>query len=73
VLNELDQWIDGQWESNPVISKYGVQVNKNGSANKGNGYKAMRKTKLKEMHYAMRTTCESFALRKPKPTAQWKL
>lgn len=50
VLNELDRWIDSQWESNKVITKYAVQENVNGSANKGNAYRAMRKTNLKEMY-----------------------
>ena len=50
VLNELDQWIESQWEENPVVYKYYIGKNNNGSINKGTGYEAMRKTKLKEMH-----------------------
>lgn len=50
VLNELDQWIDSQWEQNPVVKKYAAGGNKSGSAIKSNGYKAMKKTALKEMH-----------------------
>lgn len=50
VLNELDHWIESQWEENPVIYKYSIGKNKNGSLNKGSGYTAMRKTNLKEMH-----------------------
>ena len=50
VLNELDHWIDSQWQENPVISNYKIQYNKNGSQNKGNGYKVMRETNLKEMY-----------------------
>ncbi len=50
VLNELDHWIESQWEYNPVAYKYAVLVNKNGSENKGSGYRAMKTTNLKEMY-----------------------
>jgi len=50
VLNELDHWVDSQWEDNPVTDKYSQQINKSGSANKGSGYRAMKGTRLKEMH-----------------------
>lgn len=50
VLNELDQWIDGQWQENPVTRKYSIMTNANGSENKGSGYRAMRGTNLKEMY-----------------------
>ncbi|HJC23197.1 MAG TPA: group II intron reverse transcriptase/maturase [Candidatus Eisenbergiella merdavium] len=50
VLNELDHWIDSQWQENPVTDKYKQRTNKNGTPNKGHGYRAMKKTKLKEMY-----------------------
>ena len=50
VLNELDWWITSQWEENPVAGKYSQFQNANGSVNKGNGYRAMKGTRLKEMH-----------------------
>jgi group II intron reverse transcriptase/maturase len=50
VLNELDQWIDSQWEENPVVYTQKMQYNSKGVEHKGNGYKAMRKTNLKEIH-----------------------
>ncbi len=50
VLNELDHWIESQWEENPVTSKYSISQNRNSSANKGTGYRAMRNTMLKEMY-----------------------
>ena len=50
VLNELDHWVEGQWENNPVTDCYAQQVNRSGSLNKGNGYRAMKKTQLKEMY-----------------------
>lgn len=48
VLNELDWWITSQWENNPVINNY-PHFRKDGSFNKGHGYRAMKTTKLKEM------------------------
>lgn len=50
VLNELDRWVESQWENHPVTRKYAIGINRNGSENKGSGYAAMRKTKLKEMY-----------------------
>ena len=50
VLNELDHWIESNWENNPVVYKYSVGKGAKGSEIKSSGYKAMRKTKLKEMH-----------------------
>lgn len=50
VLNELDQWIDEQWQENPVVYKYSTSINKTGSLNKSNGYRAMKQTGLKEMY-----------------------
>lgn len=45
VLNELDHWVESNWEENPVVYKYAIT--KNGTKC---GYRAMRKTKLKEMY-----------------------
>ena len=50
VLNELDHWIESQWETNPVIKNYKCRVEKNGALNKSHAYRAMRKTGLKEMY-----------------------
>ncbi len=49
-LNELDQWVESNWEKNPVVYKYATYENPSGSKNKGSGYNAMRKTRLKEMY-----------------------
>lgn len=46
VLNELDHWVESNWEKNPVVYKY--YINENGG--KGTGFKAMRRTQLKEMY-----------------------
>lgn len=50
VLNELDHWVESQWEENPVVSKYHIGINKSGSPIKSTGYAAMRRTQLKEMY-----------------------
>lgn len=50
VLNELDQWIDGQWQDNPVVYKYKVGERANGSIDRSNGYWIMKtSTNLKQM------------------------
>lgn len=49
VLNELDHWIESQWQEHPLVRKYAVPLNKNGSECKSAGYHAMKKTGLKEM------------------------
>lgn len=49
VLNELDHWVESQWQEHPLVRQYAVLINKNGSENKGAGYHAMKKTGLKEM------------------------
>ena len=45
VLNELDHWVESNWEENLTVYKYST---KNG--NKSTGYREMRKTRLKEMY-----------------------
>lgn len=50
VLNELDHWVESQWRCNPVARNYATMINSNGSENLGTGYRAMRKTGLKEMY-----------------------
>ena len=49
VLNELDQWVESNWAKNPLNDKYAL-TRTNGIIDKSNGYKTMRKTKLKEMY-----------------------
>lgn len=50
VLNELDHWVESQWQENPVTKNYVVHINKSSSPCKSNAYKEMKKTKLKEMY-----------------------
>jgi len=49
VLNELDKWVESQWQEHPVTLKYKCGQNPNGSINKSPSYTAMKKTRLKEM------------------------
>jgi group II intron reverse transcriptase/maturase len=49
VLNELDKWVESQWQDNPVTEKYSIHYCKNGTIDKSDGYSAMKKTRLKEM------------------------
>jgi len=50
VLNELDLWVESQWEEMPVVYKYGHRLNKSGGMMKSDGYAALKRTNLKEMH-----------------------
>lgn len=48
VLNELDHWVESQWQENPVAKKYQLDRGPKGLDN-SNGYRALKKTKMKEM------------------------
>lgn len=50
VLNELDWWIASQWENMPTRKEYKTVFNASGTELKGNIYRVLRKTKLKEMY-----------------------
>lgn len=50
VLNELDWWVDSQWQNHPTVTKYGHVRKDNGVTDLSPGYRAARKTHLKEMH-----------------------
>lgn len=49
VLNELDHWVESQWEENPTVLRYTHRKNRSGSWIKSDGYAAAKKTRLKEM------------------------
>lgn len=49
VLNELDNWIESQWQRNPVVYKYSHPIRFKGYEDHTAGYAAMKKTGLKEM------------------------
>jgi group II intron reverse transcriptase/maturase len=50
VLNELDWWIDSQWENMPTHYPYQHRFNKAGTEIKSHTYRALRTSKLKEMY-----------------------
>lgn len=51
VLNELDWWIDSQWESMSTRRDYSCEIRSNGTVNKTAIYSAFKNTtKLKEVH-----------------------
>jgi group II intron reverse transcriptase/maturase len=50
VLNELDWWIASQWEEMPTHYPYQQRFNKAGTEIKSHTYRALRGSKLKEMH-----------------------
>lgn len=52
VLNELDWWVDNQWQNHPVAVAKGKnrRIKERIVFDKSHGYDAMRKTQLKEMH-----------------------
>lgn len=50
VLNELDHWVESQWQYSKVTDNYSQKLQKNGTVDRCHGYRAMREsTKLKEM------------------------
>ena len=49
-LDELDHWIESQWQEHPVTRKYWTGKNKGGSVIKSTGYRAMKNTRLKELY-----------------------
>jgi group II intron reverse transcriptase/maturase len=55
VLNELDWWIASQWEKFPTQYPYSEIPRDNGSSNRGNVYRALRRSGLKEV------TCVRYA------------
>lgn len=50
VLNELDRWVESQWQYNKVTDNYRQRPQANGTVDRSHGYRAIREsTKLKEM------------------------
>lgn len=51
VLNELDRWIESQWQEHPLVLKFAHDRTAEGKGfDRGSGYRSARKTNLKEMH-----------------------
>lgn len=50
VLNELDWWIASQWEEMPTKTEFKTRNNSQGTKIKSHVYRALRTSRLKEMH-----------------------
>jgi len=52
VLNELDKWIESQWQENPIVKEYGYErkIRNTIKFDRSKAYRKMRKTNLKEMY-----------------------
>ncbi len=50
VLNELDWWIASQWEQMPTKTEFKTKSNAQGTEIKSHAYRALRRSRLKEMH-----------------------
>lgn len=52
VLNELDKWVESQWQNNPVAIERGRYrlIGNREVFDKSHGYRIMKKTNLKEMY-----------------------
>ena len=50
ILNELDWWIASQWEQMPTKTKFKTRSNAQGTEIKSHAYRALRRSRLKEMH-----------------------
>ena len=79
VLNELDWWIASQWELMPTKTEFKIRSNQQGTQIKSHVYRALRKSRLKELHavrYAddFKIFCASHeeAVRAYKATEGWK-
>lgn len=79
VLNELDAWVESQWQRHPVTLTYKPKTQRNGMVTCGHGYRGLRETtNLKEMwivRYAddFRIFCSSHenAVKIKEATTQW--
>ena len=50
VLNELDKWVESQWQNHPLVLKYSHDRTSEGKGyDRGSGYRSARGTKLKRM------------------------
>ena len=49
-MNELDWWIASQWEQMPTRTKFKTRNNAQGTEIKSHAYRALRRSRLKEMH-----------------------
>ena len=78
VLNELDWWIASQWEEMPTKTAFKTKNNVQGTKIKSHTYRALRTSKLKEMHavryaddFKIFCTFHEEAVRAYKATEMW--
>ena len=78
VLNELDWWIASQWEEMPTKTAFKTKNNVQGTKIKSHTYRALRTSKLKEMHavryaddFKIFCTSHEEAVRAYKATEMW--
>jgi group II intron reverse transcriptase/maturase len=78
VLNELDWWVSSQWENMPTHYPYKHRCNKAGTEIKSHTYRALRQSRLKEMHivryaddFKIFCRCHADAVRAFEATMQW--
>lgn len=80
VLNELDKWIESQWQNHPLVKEYGYErkIRNSITFDRSKAFLKMRKTGLKEMYivrYAddFRIFCRSKedALRTKEAVTEW--
>ena len=52
VLNELDHWVESQWQNSPIVMENGKErmIRNSLVFDRSRGYTVMRRTKLKEMY-----------------------
>lgn len=52
VLNELDHWVESQWQENPIVYEKGKEriIRNSKVFDRSHGYTVMRRTNLKEMY-----------------------
>lgn len=52
VLNELDKWVDSQWQNHPLVKEYGYErkIRNATTFDRSKAFLKMRKTGLKEMY-----------------------
>ena len=52
MLNELDNWVESQWQNHPLVKEYGYErkIRNSITFDRSKAFLKMRKTGLKEMY-----------------------
>ena len=61
VLNELDKWVESQWQNHPLVKEYGYErkIRNSITFDRSKAFLKMRKTGLKEMYIVRYVTQEN--------------